>query len=325
MDRKSAYAALENLAWGDLDVLHPAAQAEASAPFGPRTGTEVATLWQDLRRALPDMERRDGLFLAGDNRPDSRWTAPRAPHLVACCGAYLGTFRESFAGIPPTGGVVTLPYGEAHYFEDGRLKTSWLLWDLVALMQQAGVWPMARPTGARGHWPAPKGGQGLRLDDAPPSDSLARVLAMHDALHAFDGKDLDSMPMHHWAQDFSYWAGGNIGACRGLSGFRAHHQIPFLRAFPDRRGAGHFVRLSDGPFAVTGGDVALTHTGADYMGVPATGRKLTFRVMDFYRFGADGLIAENWLPNDTIGLLEQMGIDVMARLAHLTGQPRQTL
>jgi predicted ester cyclase len=133
------------------------------------------------------------------------------------------------------------------------------------------------------------------------------------------------MDMRHWAPDFSYWAGGFIGACRGLDGFRAHHQIPFLRAFPDRKGAGHFLRLSDGPFAVTGGDVAITHTGGEYMGVPPTGRKLTFRVMDFYRFDAQGLIAENWLPNDTLGLLDQMGLDVLGRMRHLTGEPRRSL
>ena len=49
------------------------------------------------------------------------------------------------------------------------------------------------------------------------------------------------------------------------------------------------------------------------------------RVMDFYRFDAEGKIAENWLPNDTIGLMGQMGVDVMARMRHLTGDPDTTL
>jgi predicted ester cyclase len=192
-------------------------------------------------------------------------------------------------------------------------------------MMQAGCWPMAPPLGAPGPAPGPRGGHGVRLEPSADAGSLARVLQMHDALHAFDGVSLDTMPMDHWAEDFMYWAAGGIGACRGLAGFRAHHQIPFLRAFPDRKGAGHFVRLSDGPFAITGGDVAITHTGADYMGLPATGRRLRMRVMDVYRFDADGLIAENWLPNDTIGLMEQMGADPWGRLAHLTGTPRTAL
>jgi predicted ester cyclase len=122
-----------------------------------------------------------------------------------------------------------------------------------------------------------------------------------------------------------YWAGGNIGACRGVEGFRAHHQIPYRRAFPGAAGAGHFLRVEDGPFAATGGDVAVRHTGADYMGIAATGLSMRFRVMDFYRFDADGLIAENWLPNDTIGLMAQMGVDVMARARHLAGEWRRKL
>jgi predicted ester cyclase len=155
--------------------------------------------------------------------------------------------------------------------------------------------------------------------------AMDRVLTMHEGLNTFDGSDIESIDMSHWHPDFMYWAGGNIGACRGVDGFRAHHQIPWRRAFPGSVGAGHFVRVEDGPFAVTGGDVAITHSGADYMGIPATGRRLRARVMDFYRFDADGLIAENWLPFDGIGLMAQMGVDVMARVRHLAGAPRREL
>tara|TARA_R110000850_G_scaffold4204_3_gene19569 strand:- start:1119 stop:2117 length:999 start_codon:yes stop_codon:yes gene_type:complete len=323
--RSQAMQRLNDLARGQTDVIAPDATADVSQPFGQSDAAGYAALMSDLRHALPDLERRDDIFLAGANRDDARWTASRPAQMVAATGAYVGTFRAPFAGIPPTNGVVTLTYGEAHHIEGGRIRQSWLVWDIAGLMMQAGCWPMAAPLGHAGLWPGPKGGQGLRMAPTDGTDSLDRVLAMHDALHRFDGHDLNSMPMDAWAEDFMYYAAGNIGATRGLSGFRAHHQIPFLRAFPDRVGAGHFVRLSDGPFAVTGGDVALTHTGADYMGIAATGRKLRMRVMDFYRFDDDGKIAENWLPNDTIGLMNQMGVDVMSRMRHLTGNPDTSL
>ncbi|WP_179381421.1 ester cyclase [Jannaschia marina] len=323
--RTGALHVLEAFAAGDDSRILPDAPVDAPAPFGAMDGAGYGELMAALRRALPDLERRDEILLAGPNRPDTRWTQHRAPTLVATLGSYMGTFRAPFADIPPTQGLVTLTYGEAHHIEDGRIQASWLLWDIAGLMRQAGCWPMGPSLGVPGHWPAPRGGHGLRLAPAEDAGSLDRVLAMHDALHLFDGENIDSMPMEAWAQDFMYYAAGNIGACRGLDGFRAHHQIPFLRAFPDRKGAGHFVRLSDGPFAVTGGDVLCPHTGADYFGIPATGRDLRFRVMDFYRFDETGRIAENWLPNDTIGLMAQMGVDVMARMRHLTGQPRRQL
>ncbi|MGB3406152.1 MAG: ester cyclase [Jannaschia sp.] len=324
-ERTAAHQALAAIAQGDLSLIAPDAIAEASHPFGQLDGAGLAGLWADLRQALPDMERRDDIFLAGPNIADARWTGPRPNHMVACCGSYLGTFREPFAGIPPTKGVVRLTYGEAHSFRKGKLCASWLVWDLAGLMMQAGCWPMAAPLGAPGHWPAPLGGAGVRLSDSTETGALDRVLEMHHGLNTFTGKDISAIDMGHWHPDFMYWAAGNIGACRGIDGFRAHHQIPYRRAFPGAVGAGHFVRLSDGPFAVTGGDVAVTHSGADYMGIAATGRNMRFRVMDFYRFDSDMRIAENWLPNDTLGLMAQMGVDVLARLAHLTGKPRPNL
>lgn len=44
-----------------------------------------------------------------------------------------------------------------------------------------------------------------------------------------------------------------IGTARGMDGYRAHHQAPFLRAFPDRSGAGHYIDMGCGNYAVTGG------------------------------------------------------------------------
>ena len=322
--RSGAHALLQSLAAGD-DALAPDAVAEASHPYGRLDATGYRGLMAELRRALPDLERRDDIFLAGRNAPDNRMTGPRPSPMVAACGSWVGTFREPFAGIPPTGGVVALSYGEAHHVARGRIAASWLVWDVAGLMRQAGCWPMAPPLGAPGHWPGPRFGGGVRLAPSAERGSLEAVLAMHEGLDTFDGEDIASIDMRFWHPDFTYWAAGNVGACRGVEGFRAHHQIPYRRAFPGAKGAGHFVRISDGPFAVTGGDVAVTHSGADYWGIAATGRSMRFTVMDFYRFDEAGLIAENWLPNDTLGLMAQMGVDVMARMRHRAGEPRRTL
>ena len=41
--------------------------------------------------------------------------------------------------------------------------------------------------------------------------------------------------------------------------------------------------------------------------------------MDFYRVDGN-LIAENWVPIDIINILLELGVDVFARLRHLTGK-----
>ena len=46
--------------------------------------------------------------------------------------------------------------------------------------------------------------------------------------------------------------------------------------------------------------------------------------MDFYRLDK-GLLAEDWVPIDIIDILQPLGIDVFARVRHLTGTPRLTL
>jgi hypothetical protein len=133
------------------------------------------------------------------------------------------------------------------------------------------------------------------------------------------------------------WYGpSGIGTTRGLSGFVDDHQLPFRIAFPRRKGGGqwdelgdlraklgggHYIRIGDGPYSVTGGwpSVFAMHVGPDFLGLPATGKAVTMRVMDFY-LHHEGLIRENWVPLDVLDLLRQMGVDVLGRMALQLGR-----
>ena len=116
-----------------------------------------------------------------------------------------------------------------------------------------------------------------------------------------------------------WYGAAGIGTTRGLKGFEDYHQIPFLVAFPDRAGSerGHFIRIGDGHFAVTGGwgYLQATHTGGELFGVAPTGKRIKMRVMDFYRCN-DETIIENWVPMDVPHILLQMGVDVFGRMRH---------
>jgi hypothetical protein len=82
-----------------------------------------------------------------------------------------------------------------------------------------------------------------------------------------------------------------------------------------RIGGGHYIRVGDGPYSLTGGWPSRVdvHAGANFLGLPATGRTVGMRVMDFYRHD-QGLIRENWVPLDILDLLMQLGVDVLARM-----------
>ena len=48
-----------------------------------------------------------------------------------------------------------------------------------------------------------------------------------------------------------------------------------------------------------------THLG-DYMGIPATGKRVTFTAIAILRI-ADGKIVEHWINRDDLGILQQIG------------------
>lgn len=307
---------------------HDEAKFWCSRPFNQAEGIDaVRRFWSALRAALPDIERRDLIFVAGESAPDPRARDDISGRtLVAAMGHLQGTFTADFCGIPATHGVVHLRYCEAHHWRAGKIAQTWMLIDFLDLMRQAGVWPIASSLGVESMWPGPATCDGVRpalCDPERGRRAMDTVLAMHAALGTFDGRTIDSMShAKYWADNFMWYGPAGIGAMRGMRGFRTHHQVPFLTGFPDRKGASHYVRIADGDYVVTGGwpSVEGTHTG-EWLGLPGTGRRAAMRVMDFYRVDGEKIV-ENWVPIDIIDILYQLGFDVFRRLKHLRGDPR---
>lgn len=296
--------------------------ANIAHPINAQQGTEavLASWLRPLFHSFPDLERRDDIVLAGEFEGKS---------LVACMGCYQGTFTAPFLEIPPTQNLVRLRYGELHEIGGGRIVESWILADFIDLMHQARCWPLAPSLGHEGTWLSPATHNGVQpdvVDAAGGTASLAIIHQMHAALLSFDGKNLDSMDhAKYWTPNFMWYGPSGIGTTRGLQGFRAHHQIPFLRAVPDRTG-GNNRFVGDGKFTMNGGwpGMSATHTGGNWLGLAPTGKPFTIRVMDFYRI-ENALIAENWVPIDLLNILDQLGLNVFDRMRHHTGRPTLAL
>ena len=75
-------------------------------------------------------------------------------------------------------------------------------------------------------------------------------------------------------------------------------------AFPDARFEVH-QQLSDGDKVMTHKTFHGTHNGP-FMGMPPTGKAVTFDVMDVFTVAA-GKIAEHWAVADEMGLMQQLG------------------
>lgn len=305
------------------DIAAPDIRVHAAHPINELSGRDAVegALYKPLKDSFPDIQRADTIVMAGESS---------GADMVACMGHYVGTFDRDWLGIPATYKVTKICYGEAHRIEEGMIVESWVLIDVLDVMRQAGVWLLPTSLGAEGLWLPPANGSGVSLDSTDPAvgaETMAFVRAMQNTLMDFDGKTLASMNQGpYWSPTFNWYGPCGIGTTRGLRNFQAHHQIPFLIAFPDRKGGQHFVRMGDGNFAVTGGwpSVTATHTGDGWLGMPASGKRVGMRVMDFYRIEGDKIV-ENWIPLDILDLLKQMGHDVFERMAHLRGNPRLSL
>ena len=298
---------------GDLlgDYYHPDAEWYGPAPIGRLAGRDEISrgYWAPLLESFPDLEQNDYILFGGEFR-DSTW--------VCAAGNFVGTFENDWLGVPATGHATWLRHGTFHRFEDGKIAETRLLVDVLDVMRQAGYRfvPALAPEVVI---PGPTTQDGVLLgvqDDEASQKTLDVVEGMIDALHNYEEEGLDGMGLEKfWHEDFMWYRPGGTGSTRGLDGFQAYHQVPFLEAFPDREGGDHVARFAEGTYCASTGwpSVRATHLGDGWMGVPATGEPVGMRVMDFWRREGDKL-AENWVFIDKIDLLQQMGVDIFKRL-----------
>jgi predicted ester cyclase len=136
------------------------------------------------------------------------------------------------------------------------------------------------------------------------TDALELVEKMVDALndHVIDGQE------RFWTEDMKWYGPAGIGTKPSLRSFQDEHQRAFLHAFPDKY-ADDEIRFGTGRWAAATGYQYATHAG-DYLGIPATGKKVKIRYMDIWR-AEGGKLVENWVLIDLIDFLDQIGIDVL--------------
>ncbi len=277
-------------------------------------------VWAPLLQAMPDAERRDFIVMAGP-----RWGEGQSGNWVGLGGNIVGTLRAPWLGIPATGRPVFMRYHEYLRIEDGQIVEIEGLWDIPQVMSQAGVWPMAPQLGVEWMCPGPADGKGV-IDapfDAARADASVQVVwdMLHD-LQKGDAKTPERGLGGYWHENALWYGSTGLGSARGHAGI----VDTVLRGF--REGLSDNTRhLSDGVFfgdhdlvAFTGWPSGTaTHSGDGFLGLAPTGRRVSRRSLDFWRV-EDGLIRENWVMVDMLDLYRQLGVDVFARMAAMTGQ-----
>lgn len=300
------------------EVVAPDARIHLCAPFGTVMGKDMwGSLYAPLLTAMPDLERRDMIVLTG--------TTPQGQDWVGCMGNYMGTMIRPWTIndhlIPPTGHLTHMRYHEFFRIENGRVTEAQIIWDIPELMMQAGAWPMAPQLGKFLCTPAPMLQDGLTAQ-GDGQVAMDHVIAMLTDLckHPANPDPAVMNLDRYWHPRFNWYGPAGIGTARGIAGFRNWHQIPFLRAMPDRKldAMGDLMShwFAQGDYVCETGwpNMRLTVTEDGWLGIAPAGKEIVMRSLDFWRM-EDGKIRENWVLVDLLDVYAQLGVDVLARMS----------
>ena len=100
------------------------------------------------------------------------------------------------------------------------------------------------------------------------------------------------------------WHDAPPGTPPGLAGVKQAHNA-FFTAFPDQRYTVEDL-IAEGDKVVSRFTARATHQG-EFMGVPATGKVVTYTGIYITRF-AGGKRVEDWFCGDMLGLFQQFGV-----------------
>ncbi len=308
-----------------LETFAEDASIHLSNPFGELNSVEefYQEAYLPLFKAIPDLERRNAIFISGEAQQNSCW--------IGCCGYYTGNFEQDWLDIPATGHQISMRYHEFFRIENQRVVEMQAIWDIPEVMMQAGVWPMSPSLGREWHVPGPASQDGIVTEKWDVSKSEASLKLVNDMLNSL-GKYKDggvaAMELDkYWHPRCSWYGPSGIGTGRGLKGFRNWHQIPFLNGMPNRVGdpakgylfADHnYVGFTAWP------GMQMTISNDGWLGIAPAMQTISMRSLDFWRC-EQGLIRENWVLIDLLHVYEQLGVDVLSRMREMAKRRRPHL
>ena len=139
------------------ELFAPDCEIHLAFPFEDLDGPDglFEAAYRPLLTAVPDLERRDFIVMAGESNGHN-W--------VGCGGHYMGVMQRPFLDIPPTQHAIFMRYAEFFRIEANKIVEMQALWDIPQLMMQANAWPLTPSLGVEWFVPAPR----RRMASSPP-------------------------------------------------------------------------------------------------------------------------------------------------------------
>ena len=298
-------------------VLAPDCAVRLAFPFEDLDGPEALyeQAYRPLLDAIPDLERRDFIVMAGEAH-GANW--------VGCGGQYIGVFENHWLDIPPTQHAVFMRYHEFFRFEEDTVIEMQALWDIPQVMMQAAAWPMSPALGVEWLVPGPASNDGIITAPYNRTQADASVKLVGDMLASLkrSPEGVEAMELdRYWHPKMLWYGPAGIGSMRRISGFRNWHQIPFLNAMPDRTtsgvGVGYLFGDADYVGFTAWPGMQMTVSGDGWLGIAPSNQEITMRSLDFWRC-ENGMIRENWVLVDMLHAYHLLGVDVFARMREFT-------
>lgn len=208
-----------------------------------------------------------------------------------------GTHTGDFRGLPATGRSFALTGHLIHRLADSKKAEGWGIWDNLGLLTQLGLIPPVR-LGPR--------------TPARTAENIAAVRRLFEALSSSDPKVLPVAIDELMIPEFVTHGDALFPFVRGREALK--QAIPrFKAAFPDATATIQQI-FAEGNKVMAHVQINGTHEN-EWMGVPGTHKKMTWTATSITRFNAAGKMAERWVVEDQLSMLQQLG-----RVAHIEGQ-----
>jgi predicted ester cyclase len=234
--------------------------------------------------------------------------------------------QGEYLGIPATGRELAFTQMEMVRLAGDRIRETWVSLDTQGVMQQLGVFPKGQPPRAllqliiglqrlgrrgraavgqeacNGNTSASSQLEAQRAAGAPAGAGDIRVPALRFVDELFGRRNLGVI-REICSSEIVFHLPGYPEPLRGIEAVE-RWAAGYLAAFEGRLDVEDVV--VEGDLIALRATMRTRHQG-EYMGVPPTGRSLTFTELSLTRYDG-GKAVEFWLMLDTLGVMQQLGL-----------------
>ncbi|MEP2530415.1 ester cyclase [Shimia sp.] len=295
------------------EAFDPVAQVNASHPINEaRDGTGYfSDIIAPIADAFQGLVRQNYVMIGGEYL-GTEW--------VTSTGYFHGHFTQPLFGIPPSGKLAFLRFGEFHRMEGGKIVETHVYLGFAELIIALGLWPLATSQGYEGVVPGPATHDGIVTGASDPVQSRASADLVEGMLMQLATEDNAWRPF--WDARMVWYGPGGLGSYHTVDAF-ADFQRPFETTFDgwgdgkedSINGVGANCKAGDGGYAFLHGWRMITGVHVKpFLGLEPTGKRVFMRDCDWWRCEG-GKIVENWCMLDIPHVLMQLGYDLFAEIS----------